>query len=220
MVTTLYLIRHGETEGSETKRYKGTIDVPLSKKGVMQMEQLLKYIVKEIKNCSNPPSPLLLKGGKGGLLSAVYCSDLSRAVKSAEIIARPHSLNPIIVPSLRERNFGLWEGMSFDEIREKYPIEFDAWAGNPLKFSPMGGESTMEMKERVIGAFDTIITNHKGENVAMIAHGGVNRIVLCHLMGVPLENIFRIEQDYGALNIVEFWDRYPVVKLINGIING
>ncbi|NCO68160.1 MAG: alpha-ribazole phosphatase [Nitrospirae bacterium CG_4_10_14_0_8_um_filter_41_23] len=220
MVTTLYLIRHGETEGSETKRYKGTIDVPLSKKGVMQMEQLLKYIVKEIKNCSNPPSPPLLKGGKGGLLSAVYCSDLSRAVKSAEIIARPHSLNPIIVPSLRERNFGLWEGMSFDEIREKYPIEFDAWAGNPLKFSPMGGESTMEMKERVIGAFDTIITNHKGENVAMIAHGGVNRIVLCHLMGVPLENIFRIEQDYGALNIVEFWDRYPVVKLINGIING
>jgi len=220
MVTTLYLIRHGETEGSETKRYKGTIDVPLSKKGVMQMEQLLKYIVKEIKNCSNPPSPPLLKGGKGGLLSAVYCSDLSRAVKSAEIIARPHSLNPIIVPSLRERNFGLWEGMSFDEIREKYPIEFDAWAGNPLKFSPMGGESTMEMKERVIGAFDTIITNHKGENVVMIAHGGVNRIVLCHLMGVPLENIFRIEQDYGALNIVEFWDRYPVVKLINGIING
>jgi len=220
MVTTLYLIRHGETEGSETKRYKGTIDVPLSKKGVMQMEQLLKYIVKEIKNCSNPPSPPLLKGGKGGLLSAVYCSDLSRAVKSAEIIARPHSLNPIIVPSLRERNFGLWEGMSFDEIREKYPIEFDAWAGNPLKFSPMGGESTMEMKERVIGAFDTIITNHKGENVAMIAHGGVNRIVLCHLMGVPLENIFRIEQDYGALNIVEFWDRYPVVKLINGIMNG
>jgi len=166
------------------------------------------------------PLPPFAKGGEGGLLSAVYCSDLSRAVKSAEIIARPHSLNPIIVPSLRERNFGLWEGMSFDEIREKYPIEFDAWAGNPLKFSPMGGESTMEMKERVIGAFDTIITNHKGENVAMIAHGGVNRIVLCHLMGVPLENIFRIEQDYGALNIVEFWDRYPVVKLINGIING
>ncbi len=219
MVTILYLIRHGETEGAEKRRYKGSIDVPLSENGIRQMEQLSAYIVKEIKNCSNPPSPPLLKGGKGGLLDAVYCSDLKRAIKSAELIAEPHSINPIIVPSLRERNFGIWEGMSFDEIKEKYPEKFDAWAGNPLKFSPMGGESTMEMKERVIGAFDTIITNHKGENVAMVAHGGVNRIVLCHLMGIPLENIFRIEQDYAALNIIKFWDEYPVVKLINYVVN-
>ena len=72
----------------------------------------------------------------------------------------------------------------------------------------------------VINALETIIGNHNEELIAIVAHGGVNRIVLCHLLGIPLENIFRIEQDYAALNIIEFWDKYPVVKLINGIING
>lgn len=149
-------------------------------------------------------------------MSAVYCSDLTRAIRSAEIVAEPHSLKPIIVSSLRERNFGLWEGMSFDEIREKYPLEFDAWAGNPLKFSPMEGESTLAMRDRVIPAMNEIMENHNKENIAIVAHGGVNRIILCHILGIPLENIFRIEQDYGAVNIIEFWNKYPVVKLVNG----
>jgi len=205
MVTTLYLIRHGETEGGEVRRYKGTIDVPLSEIGVRQMEQVSKYIVE--------------KGGKGGLMSAVYCSDLTRAIRSAEIVAEPHSLKPVIISSLRERNFGLWEGMSFDEIMEKYPLEFDAWAGNPLKFSPLEGESTLAMRDRVIQAMSEIMENHNKENIAIVAHGGVNRIILCHILGIPLENIFRIEQDYGALNIIEFWDKYPVVKLLNGSSN-
>lgn len=220
MVTVLYLIRHGETEGAEKRRYKGSIDVPLSENGIRQMEQVSKYIVEENKYFSNPPSPTFLKGGKGGLLDAVYCSDLQRAIKSAELIAKPHSLNPIIVPSLRERNFGIWEGMSFDEIREKYPLEFDAWAGNPLRFSPMGGESTVEVKERVIDALDKILNTHEKQQIAIVSHGGVIRIMLCHFLGIPLENIFRVEQDYGALNIIEFWDKYPVVKLMNRIMDG
>jgi len=200
MVTVLYLIRHGETEGAEKRRYKGSIDVPLSKNGIRQMDLLSAYI----------PNPL----------TAVYCSDLQRAIKSAEVIAKPHSLNPIIVPSLRERNFGIWEGMSFDEIREKYPLEFDAWARNPLRFSPMGGESTLEVKERVIDALDKILNTHEKEQIAIVSHGGVIRIILCHFLGIPLENIFRVEQDYGALNIIEFWDKYPVVKLMNRIMGG
>ena len=108
--------------------------------------------------------------------------------------------------------------MSFDEIQIKYPDEFNAWAGNPLQFSPMGGESTFTMSERVLNSLEEIIRNHEGEHIAIVAHGGVNRIILCHLLGIPLENIFRIDQDYGALNIIEFWEKYPVVKLINGIV--
>jgi len=219
MVTVLYLIRHGETEGAETRRYKGTIDVPLSENGMRQIEKLSSCLVKEINNSSNPPSPTLLKEEKGRLLKAVYCSYLSRAVKSAELIAKPHSLKPVIVPALRERYFGIWEGMSFDEIKEKYPEEFTAWAGNPLEFSPMEGESTMEVKDRVINAMNTIIQNHSGERIAIVSHGGVIRVILCYILGVPLENIFRFEQDYAALNIIEFWDTHPVVKLMNGTIH-
>jgi broad specificity phosphatase PhoE len=137
-------------------------------------------------------------------------------VRSAEIIAEPHGLHPIQVPGLRERNFGIWEGLTFTEIKEKYPLEFEAWADNPLKYNPIGGESTLDMGPRVTRAMENIVESHPGEEIAVIAHGGVNRIALCQIMGIPLENIFRIEQDYGAVNIVEFWDRYPVVKLLNG----
>jgi alpha-ribazole phosphatase/probable phosphoglycerate mutase len=209
MVTTLYLIRHGETEGAEKRRYKGSIDVPLSGNGIRQIERVSRLLSAEVKKCRS-------EGDQSVVLSSVYCSDLVRAIKSAEIIAGPHSLSPVIIPALRERNFGIWEGMSFDEIMERYPDEFDAWAGNPLKFSPMGGESTLEMGERVTKALDEIVAGHVGEHISVVSHGGTNRIILCHVLGIPLENIFRIEQDYAALNIIEFQDKYPVVKLING----
>ena len=215
MVTTLYLIRHGETEGAEIRRYKGTLDVPLSEKGMKQVERVSEHILKLMSTIQKEEDALPVSERN---LAAVYSSDLSRALKSAEIIARPHSLRPIAVPSLRERNFGLWEGMSFEEIKEKYHEEFKAWAGNPLEFSPVNGESTLEVRDRVMDAFEKIIQAHPGERVAIVAHGGVNRIILCHILGIPLENIFRVEQDFAALNIIEFWDRYPVVKLMNGII--
>ncbi|MFN3395562.1 MAG: alpha-ribazole phosphatase [Thermodesulfovibrionales bacterium] len=203
MVTTLYLIRHGETEGSDVKRYKGSIDIPLSERGVEQMEQVARYLNRPYNG-----------------LKAVYCSPLIRAIRSAEIISEPYGLRPIAVPDLRERSFGIWEGMSFDEIRERYPEEFEAWASNPLKYSPMGGESTLEVRDRVMNALHDILSNHDAERIAIVAHGGVNRIILCHYMGVPLENIFRIEQDYAAVNIIEFHDGYPVVRLINGVFYG
>lgn len=244
MVTILYLIRHGETEGAPSNRYKGHTDVPLSEKGVKQMERVSAFIQNMIHNTGyrmqdkkNHESCIVHRASS--TLSAVYCSDLSRAVKSAGIIAEPYGLKPVIMPELRERNFGLWEGMSFDEIKEKYPDEFGAWTGDPLKFSPMHGESTIEVRDRVIKALNNLlskyireITEHRAqstdkdslgsvfcnlcsESIAIVSHGGVNRIILCHLLGMPLENIFRIEQDYGALNVIEFYENYPVVKLIN-----
>jgi alpha-ribazole phosphatase/probable phosphoglycerate mutase len=205
MVTKIYLIRHGETEDSETRRYKGHIDVPLSEKGVEQMKKLSKFMNTEI--FPNPTSHIL---------NAIYCSSLSRAIKSAEIIAEPYNLKPVVIEGLKERNFGIWEGMSFDEIAEKYPDEFQAWVSDPLRYSPMEGESTLEVRDRVLQAFNEIVEKHDGDNIAIVAHGGVNRIILCEILGMPLENIFRIEQDFAALNVIELHDTYPVVKLING----
>jgi broad specificity phosphatase PhoE len=121
---------------------------------------------------------------------------------------------------LRERSFGIWEGMSFLEIKERYPEEFEAWASNPVKHSPPGGESTMDIRERAVTALEAIMDRHSGSeagpNIAIVAHGGVNRVLLCHIMGIPLENVFRIEQDFAAVNIIEFWEKNPVVKLLNG----
>ncbi len=251
MVTTLYLIRHGETIGSEVKRYKGSIDVPLSERGVAQMEEASAFIANNLRlsgmtkyksylndiHASFPHMP----DCKDATLSAIYCSNLSRAMRSAEIIAGPHGLQPMVVPEFRERNFGIWEGMTFNEIKDRYPAEFEAWSSDPVKYSPVGGESTSEVCDRTIRALDSILSKHVAESpdgkssdkqgpadsIAVVAHGGVNRVILCHLMGVPLENIFRIEQDHAAINIIEFWpstqqatggrfECSAVIKLLNG----
>ncbi len=200
MATKVYLIRHGETEGADARRYKGHIDVPLSENGIEQLKRLSAYLSSEAKTpCT---------------LSAVYCSGLSRAKKSAEIIAEPFGLKPVVEEDLKERSFGVWEGMSFDEIKEKYPDAFTAWAENPLKFSPMEGESTLDVKNRALRVFNEITEKHNGDSIAIVAHGGINRVILCELLGIPLENIFRIEQDFAALNVIELWD-YPVINQMN-----
>ncbi|MFN3739804.1 MAG: alpha-ribazole phosphatase [Thermodesulfovibrionales bacterium] len=200
MAKTLYLIRHGATEGNGQKRYKGTIDVPLSERGIRQIEKMASYLYETLQ-CKENPIP------------ALYSSPLSRAYKSAEIIGEKFGLKPAVIEEFKERNFGLWEGMTFDEIISSYPQEFEAWKVDPLKYSPPQGESTLQVRDRVIRGFKKI--EALTHCIIIVAHGGVNRIILCELLGIPLENIFRIEQDYGCLNIIEFYDHYPVVKLLN-----
>lgn len=231
MVTTLFLIRHGATEGSETKRYKGSIDVPLSEKGIEQIQRTAAFLGSYIRTVVPEQRKSYLRdihasGGtaepadEAAALTAVYCSDLSRARKSAEIVAKPHGLGVVEMKELRERSFGRWEGMSFLEIREQFPEEFGNWSRDPLSYSPPGGESTLEVRERVMKGLEQILARHQGECFAIVAHGGVNRIILCEALGVPLDNIFRIEQDYAALNVIEFWERYPVVRQMNYLAGG
>ncbi|GMT47369.1 MAG: phosphoglycerate mutase [bacterium] len=198
--TTLLLIRHGHTVGGEEKRYKGHMDVELSETG----ERVIQRLTENLQRLDHT-------------LNAIYCSDLKRSIKSAAILSAPLALKPVVIPELRERSFGRWEGMSFEEISEEYPGEFEKWKADPLRFSPPDGESTLEVKERTLGAVNDLIKRHQGETFSIVAHGGVNRIILCHFMGLPLENIFRIEQDYGCLNIIEIYeDGFPVIKLLNG----
>ena len=209
MITTIYLIRHGKTVGGEEKRYKGHLDVPLSEEGIEQVRGLAGYLRKI--NDSD---------ATGARLSAVYCSDLVRALKSAEIIASPFGVSPVRVLQLRERNFGRWEGMSFAEIREQFPAEFDAWANDPVRYSPLEGESTEEVRARVMPVFSALVTKHAGEAIAVVSHGGVTRVILCEVLGIPLRNIFRIEQNFGCLNRVEYYDDMPVVKALNCTVEG
>ncbi|NOZ25859.1 MAG: alpha-ribazole phosphatase [Nitrospirae bacterium] len=198
--TTVFLIRHGHTVGGEERRYKGHMDVELSEAGERSMQRLAENLA-----------------GLDRTVDAVYCSDLKRAMKSASILSAALGLEPVVVPELRERSFGRWEGMSFEEISEAYPEEFSRWKQDPLRFSPPAGESTLEVELRTLSAVNSLIERHRGGMFWIVAHGGVNRIILCHFMGLPLENIFRIEQDYGCLNIVEIYgDGFPVIKLLNG----
>ncbi|MBF0591666.1 MAG: histidine phosphatase family protein [Nitrospirae bacterium] len=201
MPTTVYLLRHGRTIGDNERRYKGHTDVPLSDAGIKQAARSAQYIKRHA-----------VEG-----IKHLYCSDLSRAIHSAEMVGRPFDLKPITVEGLRERHFGRWEGMTFEEVTQCYPQEFDQWAKNPLAFSPVDGESTLDVSARTMPVFYDILGRHTNEAIAIVAHGGVNRVILANLLGVPLENLFRIEQDFNCINIIEFHADLPVIKALNYI---
>ncbi|RME62810.1 MAG: alpha-ribazole phosphatase, partial [Nitrospirae bacterium] len=187
--TTLYLIRHGKTEGSDDRKYKGHIDVPLSEEGLKQARQLGQFFK-----------------SAGIQVSGIYSSDLTRALETAETIKKVLGIEEVFIePKLRERNFGKWEGLTFEEITKKWPQDFQSWRKDPVRFHPPDGESTLEVKQRVMAALNEIIRKHAGGSVLVVAHGGVNRVALCEFMGIDLRNIFRIEQDFCCINVIDIY---------------
>jgi alpha-ribazole phosphatase len=196
--TRLYLCRHGEVCGDGRRRYNGHRDVDITDEGVRQMERLRDTLL-------DKP------------VGAVVCSDLKRAVKGARIIGEPHGTAGVSRPEFRERNVGLWEGLSFDEIEAAYPEDWKAWLSDIVHFAPPGGESLQELSGRVLPALKETLDEHKGKEIVLVGHGGVNRVILSFALGLELRNVFRIEQHYGSLNIIDFYeDGIPVVKLLNG----
>ncbi len=194
----VYLIRHGETANAGQICFNGHFDVGLSPAGIEQFS-------------------LIAAALKNHPIHSVYSSDLKRTRICAEIVAEPHSLKPTTHPELRELCFGEWEGMSVQEINQKYPNELESRLKNIETFSVEGGESFHQLKDRVIPKFEEIVANHSNDSIVILVHGGVNRVILGHLLGIPISNIFRIQQEYGAINVIQFYaDNNSVAELIGG----
>src|SRR3972149_1727192 len=196
--TRIYLIRHGEVVGAGPKRYNGQRDVELTQTGISQMEGMANRLA------SYP-------------IVAIYCSDLTRAHKGAEILARANNIPVYPRRSLREKNFGAWEGLTYEEVASRFPEEWKAWLADPAGSRPPGGETYREVEERALQELSLILKDHRGQELVILSHGGTNRIILCHALRLDLKNIFRIEQQYSALNIIDFFENgLASVHLMNG----
>jgi len=193
----IYLIRHGETANAGRVCFNGHFDVGLSPRGARQLEELGEAF-------------------RGVPLAAVYSSDLERARLSAAPIARPHGLSPIPCPELRELSFGVWEGLSLEEVERLYPGQLEKRLSDIENFSVSGGETFEQLRARVTPKFEDIVARHARGNLAIVAHGGVNRVILAHLLGIPAKHLFRIQQDFGGVNIIQYYEPGPVVELIGG----
>lgn len=193
-MSEIYLIRHGEITQSSPRRFVGQTDLPLTDRGREQIEKVAVF---------------LLGRGVGRLL----CSPLSRCVESAGIIGAALGIASEIVPDLREIALGAWEGLTVDEVRERFPGRYEARGRNLAGFRPPDGESFADVQRRAWPAFETA-TVEQGEPLAIVAHGGVNRVLLCRILGMPLENLFRLEQHYACVNILRQGDgEFRVVTL-------
>ena len=197
--TRIYLIRHGEVaDAGPITRYNGQRDVDLSPNGFAQMEEMARRLV-------DYP------------IAAIYCSDLQRTVKGAKILARDKGLSIDQRPLLREKNFGAWEGMTHREVEEGFPEEWRNWLENPALSRPPGGETFQEVRERVLEELSRLLKQHRGDEIILLAHGGVNRVILCHALKLEIGHVFRIEQKFAALNIIDFFENgMASVHLMNG----
>ena len=191
-------MRHGEVDNGGEKRYNGHIDVDITPKGIEQMHRLAG-----------------LREGKP--IKAVYSSDLIRSVKGARIVSERLGLQHTPVRILRERSVGQWEGMTAEEIRQRYPGEYKAWRADLLRYRPPEGECLQDVRERILPEYKKIVASHPDQEIAMLLHGGVNRVILADALGLDPLNLFRIDQAFGALNIIDHYDDgMALVKLLNG----
>lgn len=178
----VFLFRHGHAESGNAKRFIGQTDLALSQRGSRQAEFWQQWLA-EIP------------------LSTIAASDLSRAHDTATIIAAGRQLDLQLHAALREIHLGSWEGKTFEEIRSKQPKDFAARGADPAGFRPPEGESFSDLQCRVLPVFRRI-TAAVQDNLVIVGHAGVNRVILCHLLGMPLSHLFRLGQAYGALNIL------------------
>ena len=146
-------------------------------------------------------------------IEAVYTSPLARAVATAEAIATEHGLIPIEVAELREIDLGEVEGLAF----EQYPAELQReLLTRPLAMRFPGGETYGELRERVCRALADIVAANRDQAVAVVTHAGSIRAALSAWLGIADEAIFRIDQRGAAVNIVDWLDGVPLVRLVNG----
>ncbi len=199
--TRLYLVRHGRVADGHTQRYHGNNDIDLSPEGERQLSELARYL---------SPVPL----------AAVYATGLMRTQDGATRLCRGRELEPQVIPEFREIHFGIWEGLTFAEIAEHYPEELNGRFQDLANFRIPEGESLLDVRDRVVPRLKKLVAGHPGQSLALVAHAGVNRVILCDALALPLENIFRLDQNYGCLNIIDYFPDFTVVRLLNGGVNG
>lgn len=182
-MTRLILIRHGETSYNSERRYCGHSNPPLNDVGMRQSNRLAVKL-------------------KGLQIDKVYASDLARAYQTAKTAFENDPIE--LAPDLREMSFGLFEGLNYEQITERYPTLYRDWVDNPEKVAPPNGEGLRDLSKRVREKVSSILSQHEGKTVAVVTHGGPIRIVLCDALRLDLAMFWRIEQELGALNVIDY----------------
>ena len=195
--TRIHLIRHGQVVGFDNPRYNGQADVALTDLGVDQYHRLKKKFA-------------------GIPLAACYSSDLSRCAIGADIICSDFGIEPVKRSELRELNIGIWEGLAWSEINQRWPEEWQARMSDLVNYRVPEGENLLDVEARVMPVVAEIVERHSNQDVLVVGHGGVNRVILLNAIGAPLAGMFNIEQNYGCHNIIDYYaDGRATVKLMN-----
>ncbi|MBA7700835.1 Phosphoserine phosphatase 1 [subsurface metagenome] len=178
-MTEIILARHGETEWNVEEVFRGRIDVELNETGIKQAELLAEYLT-------------------DSKIGAIYSSPLKRALKTAEIIAGYHKLDVEIAPGLIDFDYGKWQGLPHQEVKDKYKELYAEWINSPDKVKMPAGESLNDVRKRAIDVVDSVIAKYKG-TVVLISHRVVNKVLICALLGLDNSHFWNIRLDTCAI---------------------
>lgn len=154
LLTRILAVRHGETAWNKDTRIQGHTDIGLNETGRWQASRLADALADES-------------------IAAFYASDLMRAYDTANAVAQRHGQQVSALPALRERCFGEFEGRTWDELREQFPDASEAWRKRVPDFAPPGGESLLQVRDRVVSTLMDLASRHPGEQILVVVHGGV-----------------------------------------------
>jgi probable phosphoglycerate mutase len=189
--TLTLLLRHGQTPMSAQKRYAGRSDVPLTDVGVQQAAAAAKR---------------LASAG----LDAIVTSPLLRAVQTAEEVAATTGAPVVTDEGFRETDFGAWEGLTFAEVRERWPAEMTAWLADPA-VAPPGGESFAEVSKRVTAALHRVLAARERQTVLIVSHVTPIKMLIAEALLAPPAALYRMHLDVAALSEIDWYADGPAV---------
>ncbi|GAC1337958.1 MAG: histidine phosphatase family protein [Isosphaeraceae bacterium] len=201
--TFLYLLRHGATLANQERPYRlqgRRSDLPLEPIGLEQARRAATALTKVN-------------------LTAVYSSPALRALETAREIGRARSLEPIPLEPLNEADVGLWEGMTWSEIEKSDPERHRQFMTDPGTVPYPGGESFLDVQQRVYPAMKTLARQHKGERIAVVGHNVVNRAYLAQILRLPIQQARAIRQANGGVNLVVYRSEGPTVVTLNACLH-
>ncbi|MGH3201123.1 MAG: histidine phosphatase family protein [Streptosporangiaceae bacterium] len=189
--TVTALLRHGQTPMSVQKRYAGRTDVPLTEVGVQQAAAAAKR---------------LASAGLG----VIVTSPLLRTVQTAQAVAAVTGAAVVTDDGFRETDFGAWEGLTFAEVRERWPAEIAAWLADP-EVAPPGGESFTDVSARVTAALDRVLAARAGQTVLIVSHVTPIKMLVTAALLAPPAALYRMHLDVAALCEIDWYADGPAV---------
>ncbi len=198
-MTRLYMVRHGETEWNKASKIQGGTDTELSGYGLEQAKKLARSLADEA-------------------IDVIYTSSLQRASKTAEIIAYSRSCGILESDEYHEIRLGPWEGMTLDEIQEKYGEHLTAYREDPANFRLPGAETFEQLTGRTYNAVLEIVKKHSGSNILLVSHGTTIKAAIIKILGIDINHYNKFKIDNASISIIEFYGdtaEKPVIISLN-----
>lgn len=196
---TIFLTRHGRTDANVHLWYQGQSDIPLNAEGLAQADSLVERL-------HDVP------------LAGVYCSPLKRAFVTGQKVAEDHGLEAVAVPDFIEMNFGQWEGLTFEQIHEKFPQNCEEFFAHPGKVRVIGGENVADLRDRAMAALDKIVEQQEEMTAILVAaHGGTLRAIVCGATGLDPDYAWNIAVDNTSITCLVWHEGKYTLKYFNNV---